>query len=284
LSSKRILTALALAIGVVGLLFLDRAIGSPAGSFVLVDLLAILALAELLALFRAAGDPTWMRSGVAGGIVLVATHAAWWLLFPETATSAIGWIVGGAALVAAALVALGPRGAGRTAVGTVVLVGSMLFLLELRLLSWPGHPAWGMGAVAVLIAVVKGGDSAAYFVGRTIGTRPMASRISPKKTWEGAVAGFVVGTALAPALGLGLGLMPGLGLGGVLVFGALTNVAGQIGDLVESHQKRRAGMKDSGRYLGELGGALDVLDAILLAAPVAYVTVHLLAPGGGEAG
>ena len=272
---------MALAAGVALLLAVDHALDTPVGSFVLVDVLAILALAELLDLLRRAGDPVSVRAGLVGGIVLLAARLALPPVAPGAGALDVGLVLGAAFLLATAFAALGPRGAGRTVLATVSIVGSLLLLLQIRLFGSPEHPRAGLGAVAVVIAVVKGGDAAAYFVGRTIGRRPMAPRISPKKTWEGAIAGFVTGTALAVALGWGGGLMPGLGLGTVLIIGAVTNVAGQAGDLIESAVKRRAGAKDSGRYLGEMGGALDVLDALLVAGPVAYTAIRLLAPWGG---
>ena len=140
-----------------------------------------------------------------------------------------------------------------------------------------------------LLLVVWAGDIFAYFVGRSIGRHLMASRISPKKTWEGAAASLlasvVVGwllfhnaTPLSEAL-LRAGLIErkdglfGLeqpAMGPVLVLTILLNVAAQLGDLVESLIKRGAGVKDSGAILPGHGGMLDRIDALLFAAPVLW--------------
>jgi phosphatidate cytidylyltransferase len=121
--------------------------------------------------------------------------------------------------------------------------------------------------LATMVAVAcKVGDSAAYFVGRTIGRLPLC-RVSPKKTWEGAIGGALVGTVAAAAVGKAFGLPLHHGL----AFGLVVNLAGQGGDLVESWLKRCCGAKDSGRTFGEMGGALDLVDALLLAGPAGWL-------------
>jgi phosphatidate cytidylyltransferase len=140
-----------------------------------------------------------------------------------------------------------------------------------------------------LLLVVWAGDIFAYFVGKAIGRHWMSPRISPKKTWEGAVASLVASVAvgwvlfsyaetISDAL-LRWGLITRRdGLFGlekpsmilvVLVTVAL-NVAAQLGDLVESLIKRGAGVKDSGALLPGHGGMLDRIDALLFAAPVLW--------------
>jgi phosphatidate cytidylyltransferase len=119
--------------------------------------------------------------------------------------------------------------------------------------------------VFLLIAIVWLGDTAAYYVGSRLGRHRMAPTISPKKSWEGAAAGFVtsvLSAAVWSAWRLGR-LHPG-----VLALAAVTAVAAQVGDLVESMIKRGSGVKDSGRVLPGHGGMLDRLDAMLFAAPV----------------
>ena len=130
-------------------------------------------------------------------------------------------------------------------------------------------PRW---AVVLLFAVIWGGDSLAYFVGRAIGRRPLAARISPKKTVEGAIGGLL-GSVLA---GLGArfafpGEIPKLDLGAFIVVVILVALAGQIGDLGESALKRGADVKDSGAILPGHGGMLDRLDSLLFAAPTLWL-------------
>jgi phosphatidate cytidylyltransferase len=110
------------------------------------------------------------------------------------------------------------------------------------------------------------GDTTAYFVGRAIGRHPFAPHLSPKKTWEGAVASFagsiLVGVAAAHWVNIGLAHLIGMAAAG--------NIAGQMGDLLESAYKRSAGVKDSGAMLPGHGGILDRIDALILAIPVVW--------------
>jgi len=112
------------------------------------------------------------------------------------------------------------------------------------------------------------GDSAAYFVGRAIGRHPFAPHLSPKKTWEGAAASFLGSIMIAIALaGSHLVNIAVIHLVGMA---AACNVAGQMGDLLESAYKRSAGVKDSGALLPGHGGVLDRIDALILAMPVVW--------------
>ena len=146
------------------------------------------------------------------------------------------------------------------------------FTLEIRLLEDPEMARFGLKLAIVLLLSVKLGDSAAYFVGRSIGSMPM-TWVSPKKTWEGAAASVAGAVAVCVLLGWAVF---GFGLLAMILFGLLTNVAGQIGDLVESLFKRRSGLKDSGVFFREIGGFLDLCDSILLAGPVGYLLAPLV--------
>jgi phosphatidate cytidylyltransferase len=127
--------------------------------------------------------------------------------------------------------------------------------------------------VFLLLAIVWLGDTAAYYVGSRIGRHKLAPVISPKKSWEGAAASFAI--AMIAAV-----IWSQVRLGrleiGILVAAALTSVAAQIGDLVESMIKRGSGVKDSGSILPGHGGVLDRLDALLFAAPVLLFVLWLL--------
>jgi len=147
------------------------------------------------------------------------------------------------------------------------------------------------GAVLLLylLLLVWVGDISAYFVGRFLGRHRMSPRISPNKTWEGAlaslIASLVVGILLANhALPISSALLNAHllerrdgyfalekpPLGPTLLLSAAINVAAQLGDLVESLIKRGAGVKDSGAILPGHGGMLDRIDALLFAAPVVW--------------
>jgi phosphatidate cytidylyltransferase len=127
--------------------------------------------------------------------------------------------------------------------------------------------------VFLLMAIVWLGDTAAYYVGSRIGRHKMAPVISPKKSWEGAAAGFVTSVLAAAVWSFfRLGRLDPALLG----IAALTAVAAQVGDLVESMIKRGAGVKDSGHVLPGHGGVLDRMDAMLFAAPVLLIGFWLL--------
>jgi phosphatidate cytidylyltransferase len=131
--------------------------------------------------------------------------------------------------------------------------------------------------VFLLMAIVWLGDTAAYYAGSRLGRHKMAPVISPKKSWEGAAAGFAISLAAAAAWSawrLGR-LDPAL-----LAVAAATAAAAQVGDLVESMIKRGAGVKDSGNVLPGHGGVLDRMDAMLFAAPVLLLGLWLLRIGG----
>ena len=129
--------------------------------------------------------------------------------------------------------------------------------------------------VFLLLALVWTGDTAAFYVGSRFGRHKMAPTISPKKSWEGAAAGFVTGVAVAAVWGAWHRgrLEPEL-----LLVAVATAAAAQVGDLVESMLKRGVGVKDSGHVLPGHGGVLDRCDALLFAAPVLQLGVWLLLP------
>ena len=117
-----------------------------------------------------------------------------------------------------------------------------------------------------LLAVVWLGDTAALYVGKSLGRTAMAPRISPHKTWEGAVASLVV----AALVGAGLGQWTGGERWELALLAVGMNIAAQTGDLVESLLKRGAQVKDSGALLPGHGGMLDRIDAMLFAAPILW--------------
>jgi phosphatidate cytidylyltransferase len=127
--------------------------------------------------------------------------------------------------------------------------------------------------VFLLFAMVWLGDTAAYYIGSRIGRHKLAPVISPKKSWEGAAASFVV--ALAAAVVWSLLRLRRLDWG-IVAAAAVTAVMAQVGDLVESMIKRGSGVKDSGSVLPGHGGVLDRLDALLFAAPVLLFSLWLI--------
>jgi phosphatidate cytidylyltransferase len=111
-------------------------------------------------------------------------------------------------------------------------------------------------------------DVGAYVAGRAIGRHPMAPAISPSKTWEG-FAGGTIATMIASAV-VAWQLDPPFTLGRALILGALVALAAPAGDLIESAMKREAGIKDAGGLIPGHGGALDLIDSLLISAPVFF--------------
>ncbi len=159
----------------------------------------------------------------------------------------------------------------------------MTLLVEIRQMA--------AGAIWVIytLLVVWAGDIFAYFIGKAVGRHRMSPAVSPKKTWEGAVASIlasvIVGTLwFQHASGISAALLRVSLIGRrdgifaleqpqllpIIVLSVVVNLAAQLGDLVESLIKRGAGVKDSGSILPGHGGVLDRIDAMLFAVPVVW--------------
>ena len=117
-------------------------------------------------------------------------------------------------------------------------------------------------------------DTTAYFTGVTIGRNKLWPRLSPKKTWEGTISGWL-GAALMGGLVTWLTPVP-LTLRGGLLLGFGCGLLGFMGDLSISVVKRQVGVKDSGRFFPGHGGMLDRLDSSLFTLPFVYQVVYLL--------
>ena len=129
----------------------------------------------------------------------------------------------------------------------------------------------GLEWVVFLIAVTFVTDTGAFFVGKAVGKRQLAPTISPGKTWEGAIGGFLsaVVAALVAAWALGIDVSVPV----IVALGVLMGVVGQAGDLFESKLKRLAGVKESGRLLPGHGGVLDRVDSIVFNLALVYYFV-----------
>lgn len=139
----------------------------------------------------------------------------------------------------------------------------------------------GAGLLMLLLVAVVLTDTAAYFVGKSIGKHKLTP-ISPKKTWEGSIGGFLFAM-------IGVGLMyylrerqgwqslPAWTLWQYALVGIVLSITAQVGDIAESMLKRDAGVKDSGTFFPGHGGVLDRCDGFLFAAPALYYMTLLLA-------
>ena len=129
----------------------------------------------------------------------------------------------------------------------------------------------GLEWVVFLLVVTFSTDTGAFFVGKAIGKRPLAPTVSPGKTWEGAIGGFLA--AVLAALVAAWALEIDVSVPVIVALGALMGVVGQAGDLFESKLKRLAGVKESGRLLPGHGGVLDRLDSIVFNLALVYYFV-----------
>lgn len=265
--------------------------GSPPGWWLLPVAIAITVggVDELTRLFaaRALPLPGWiLRPGAVAVVLAAALGASAPAAMPMAAMSlpaaAFTAVVIAVFLREIVSYAGGDRGLDRLAASVLVVayVGlGMAFVVALRYVcvehaaveeKTEGH--LGIVPLASLVAAVKGGDIAAYVVGSLFGRRKMAPRLSPGKTWEGAVASVTASAAAAWIViewaAPGIAARP---LGGAVGYGLVVGVAGLLGDLAESFLKRELGAKDSGHALAALGGVLDLADSLLLAAPIAWI-------------
>ncbi len=180
------------------------------------------------------------------------------------------WLISAAAMLSLGLASLvlfsrTPVQEALAALG-VLSFGVPYFALPIASLTWlQRHDPW---VVFLLCAIVWLGDTAALYAGTLFGKHRLAPVVSPKKSWEGAIAGFLVSV-------IATGVWSYCRLGGIdgplLLVGALTAIAAQVGDLVESLIKRGAGVKDSGGVLPGHGGMFDRMDSMLFAAPALLV-------------
>jgi phosphatidate cytidylyltransferase len=129
----------------------------------------------------------------------------------------------------------------------------------------------GPAPLFLLMLTVIVSDSAQYFVGRALGRRPLAPRVSPKKTVEGAYGGFLFGTLLLVIVGAWW--LPAVPILLRALLGVAVVALGIVGDLFESMLKRSAGVKDSSALIPGHGGVLDRIDALLFTAPIYYVVL-----------
>jgi phosphatidate cytidylyltransferase len=286
---KRVATAVALIPIVVGLVLW----GSTALVSIAIALVMLLALFEYFALGEAIGHRAyrfwtatcalllifaqWLMADEAAYRLpgnLIAYHRVWWFAntVPGLESVFFLFVLGIAALTLATRRSLveGLPAAGISASGLLLVAFPLSYAVRLH-----GAGSGGPALLLFALVIVWVSDTVAYFVGRSIGRHALAPHLSPKKTWEGAVAGFLaslmVGIVFTRWLNVPLPQLLGMAAAG--------NVAGQVGDLLESAYKRSAGVKDSGSLLPGHGGMLDRIDALILAIPVVwYYWVWIYSP------
>ena len=287
---KRVATAAVLIPFVVGLVLL----GSTAWVAVGTALIVVLALREYFGLGDAIGHRAYRIWTTACAILLV--YAEW--VVTLQASYPLGW-----GLSIHRQIARFANGLGTTqGVFSLFLLGVAVLTLWTKRPLVEALPAAGISSSALLLVafplsfavrlhgseregprlllfalvITWAGDTVAYFVGRAFGKHPFAPHLSPKKTWEGAIASFAGSLLVGYAFSWWLSApVPHL-----LAMAGVGNVAGQAGDLLESAYKRSAGVKDSGALLPGHGGILDRIDALILAIPaVWYYWILVYSPG-----
>ena len=285
---KRVLTAVVL-IPIVLLLVLRAPV--PVLAFV-TGVVALLAIHELLKLSEAYGIrplrwPTYIFVGLF--FLAIAIPGA----TPLLSTSAFTFMALSAAVLAPFLsLAIAMCRTELASAFPAALVSAFAFVyiaLPMACLVQLREQWQGSFYLLYLLLLVWAGDIFAYFVGKSIGTHRMSPRVSPKKTWEGAVASVIASVAVGLlmfryALAISTALLhmhlielrDGVfnnqqsSLIPVIALSVVLNIAAQLGDLVESLIKRGAGAKDSGAILPGHGGMFDRIDALLFASPVLW--------------
>lgn len=250
---KRVLTAIILIPAIVYIIQFAPVVVCTGFIF----LAMLLALQEYLSMV----DVTLSFRVVSSLIAAIATLAPMW---PELS---FVLLIGVILLLTLALfssleLAAGFRMAVSSFFGSVYVGGLMGFLIAVRM--WKG----GEDFLMMLLIIIWAGDSFAYFAGKSFGRHKLSPTVSPNKTWEGAVAGFVFG--IAAAVVCKFTFIPEVQLVHAIGLGAIVGIAGQIGDLCESIVKRAAKVKDSGGLIPGHGGMLDRVDSLLFGAPAMY--------------
>ena len=225
--------------------------------------LVVIAVKEYVALAHASDLP------VSFWPVLVATTLAFAIVStpPGNALLEVALM---ASLLALGLGAMGSWRGGANALATVSASLFPAIYIGLPIGALVAVRAFaGPRVLFLLMLTVMVSDTAQYYTGRAFGRRPLAPAISPKKTIEGAIGGFVFGTTLFA--GAGAWWVPGMPAALRVGLGLAIVGLGIAGDLFESMLKRSAGVKDSSALIPGHGGVLDRIDALLFAAPIYYI-------------
>jgi phosphatidate cytidylyltransferase len=258
-----------------------------AGGWVLAGMLAVLAVAGTLELYRMAeqaGLRPILMPGVAGAALIpLGVFAA----LPAGGAVPVRWLVFAAAgwLILTVSIGTFSRGTGDRPLASVAVTlfaavyagGLPAFLLPIR--HAPGLPSPLAASALVLLPLVTTWicDTAAMEVGMRVGGPRLAPLLSPKKTWSGAIGGSLGGVIAAPLFGVlaleRLGIA--LPLWQLALFGLVVSTVGQIGDVSESLFKREVGIKDSGTFFPGHGGVLDRLDSLYWVLPTAAFLLAL---------
>lgn len=225
----------------------------------LFGVMAGFAAAEFFAMERRESRLPNELFGVAAAAAMPAAAAVWGL---SGTMSIVTALVAGSLLWHTLIVRVRTADTAETLFGAVYTGFLLSYIVLIRQMES------GVWLSLVLVASVWASDVCAYLVGSTIGRHKLVPHISPKKSWEGFLAGVVGCTAVWALLPLLPGVTVPMPL--ALLTGVGVALSAVVGDLAESRMKREAGVKDSGNSLPGHGGFLDRLDSLILACLVGY--------------
>jgi phosphatidate cytidylyltransferase len=265
----RVLSGAALAALAVAVVWL----APPGVFFLFAQALLLLAFIEYRRLAEAVDLPV---PAVAGAVATIAASigvSSWRWIGDAVVGMAVALdAVMMSAMVVLATLALASWRGGRDAIGRASAATFPLLYLGLPIGALVAiRQMKGPQGLFLLMLTVMVSDTAQYYTGRMFGRRPLAPVVSPKKTIEGAVGGFVFGPLLMAVLGHWW--LPEVPPAVLVALGATVVALGIVGDLFESMLKRSAGVKDSSTLIPGHGGVLDRIDALLFAAPVYYIVL-----------
>ncbi len=230
--------------------------------------------------FAAAALALWEWQRLIGGEQLIARIAVGAATLVAVAPFALHgdkiWIL--AAIAVGAVVAGAVAGRNGRPIWTGVGVAYAAALLAAPVLL-RGSPTYGLAAILWLYGVVWGADTFAFLGGRLIGGPRLWRRVSPGKTWSGAIVGTFAGAAIGAVVAV-LAAPDGARIAPLFCLGLAAAIVGQIGDLAESALKRRFAVKDSSRLIPGHGGVLDRIDAFVAAA--VFAALVCWARSGGD--
>jgi phosphatidate cytidylyltransferase len=239
----------------------------PAVFLLVLGVILVGACIELTDLMLLAGVGVSRVAAVAGVLVACAVMAR-----PGAPT---GPVLIGTMVVLLAVVLATRKPAPDVPAAAAAAVFPVIYLAMPLALTAVIRDSWGREVLLLGLAVVWISDTAQFYVGSRFGRRRLAPLISPKKSVEGAIGGFVAGTAAM--VGVGRFWLPAVGVPGRAAAGAALVILGIAGDLFESLLKRSANVKDSSALIPGHGGVLERIDALLFVIPGYYLILRLAA-------